>query len=184
MYELFKARAEAVSAEVYRFGSINEAVDFIIGFLKQEGVADEPGRRALWYGGPFLEGLDRDELMARAPGLGFEVNRAKAAACLIGITEMDWALADTGTVVQDGTAVEERLVSTLPEIHVALVAFGSILADLPALFERVDPGGIAYLGLITGPSRTADIERVLTIGVHGPRRVIIVCIDGEAGAAR
>ena len=52
-----------------------------------------------------------------------------------------------------------------------------LLPDLPSLLKRVNPKKAAYLALITGPSRTADIERVLTIGVHGPERLIILVID-------
>ena len=90
---------------------------------------------------------------------------------------MDWALADTGTVVQIADTVDQRLVSTLPALHIALVSTASILPNLPALLSRVDPRKTGYLAFITGPSRTADIERVLTIGVHGPARLVIVMVD-------
>jgi L-lactate dehydrogenase complex protein LldG len=54
---------------------------------------------------------------------------------------------------------------------------------LPAFIQRVDPRKSAYLAFITGPSRTADIERVLTIGVHGPARLIIILVDDVEVAA-
>jgi L-lactate dehydrogenase complex protein LldG len=177
MYQAFKARAEQVSAEVFRYASRDQAVEFVLDFLRAEGVADAPGARALWASGSYLDGIDQEELGRRAPGLGFEVTRETAAAARIGLSQMDWGLADTGTLAQNSTAVEQRLVSTLPEIHVALLQTGAILPDLPALLDRIDPARMPYLALITGPSRTADIERVLTIGVHGPYRLIIVCVD-------
>ena len=90
---------------------------------------------------------------------------------------MDWGLADTGTLVQDATDVDKRLVSTLPPLHIAIVPTAALLPDLAAVFERVDPRKSAYLSFITGPSRTADIERVLTIGVHGPERLVIILVD-------
>ncbi len=101
----------------------------------------------------------------------FEVTREGCAEAKIGISQMDWGKADTGTLVQDATAVEKRLVSTLPLIHIALIATGKILPDLPSLLGAIDPRQAGYIAFITGPSRTADIERVLTIGVHGPERL-------------
>jgi L-lactate dehydrogenase complex protein LldG len=79
--------------------------------------------------------------------------------------------------------VDKRLVSTLPLLHIALISTASMLPDLPALLNRIDPLKSAYLSFITGPSRTADIERVLTIGVHGPERLIIVMVDDPEVAA-
>jgi L-lactate dehydrogenase complex protein LldG len=79
--------------------------------------------------------------------------------------------------VQDATAVEKRLVSTLPPIHVAVLGTERILEDLGAVLQRLRPDQLNYISFITGPSRTADIERVLTIGVHGPARLIIVAVD-------
>jgi L-lactate dehydrogenase complex protein LldG len=181
MYQLFKTRAEQVSAEVFRYASRDQGLEFIIDFLRAENVIDSPGSSALWAGGSYLNGVDQDELQRRAPGLGFEVTRETAAQARIGLSQMDWGLADTGTLAQNSTGVEQRLVSTLPEIHVALLHTGAILPDLPSLLDRIDPATMPYLALITGPSRTADIERVLTIGVHGPYRLIIVCIDESPG---
>ena len=181
MFAAFKVKAEAVSAEVHRFATRAEALPFILGFLKKEGVADAPQSYALWADSPFLRGLDRRQLSKEVPGLKFEVTRELAADSKIGISQMDWALANTGTLVQDSTPVEQRLVSTLPVIHIALIATDRILADLPALLTKVDPNKSGYIALITGPSRTSDIERVLTIGVHGPVRLIIVFVDELGG---
>jgi L-lactate dehydrogenase complex protein LldG len=70
---------------------------------------------------------------------------------------MDWALANTGTLVQDAAEVDKRLVSTLPPLHIAIVSAAALLPDLPSVLTRVDPRKSAYLSFITGPSRTADI---------------------------
>lgn len=182
MYEQFKARAEGVGAEVYRFGTRDEAFDFILPFLSKEGVADAPHANAVWAEGPLLHGIDRAELSTKAPGLRFDVSRETAADALIGISEMGWALTDTGSLVADQTAVEQRLASTLPPVHIAIIGTERILADKTALFTRITPATSRYIAFITGPSRTADIERVLTIGVHGPKRLVIVFIDKPEGA--
>jgi L-lactate dehydrogenase complex protein LldG len=120
--------------------------------------------------------LDQGALARRFPGLSFDVTRERAAASRVGVSEFEWALAATGTLAQDATDPRLRLVSTLPETHVALVRAASILPDLECLLARLDLRKIRTFACVTGPSRTADIERVLTIGVHGPRRLVIVAI--------
>ena len=181
MFDLFKARAEAVSAEVHRVPSPTAALDLVLHVLGRERVADAAGERAVWCGGPILEGLlARDALARRVPGLSFEVTRARAAESRVGVSEFDWALAATGTLAQDATDPALRLASMLPEVHVALVRTAALLPDLECLLVRVDPRRVRYLACVTGPSRTADIERVLTIGVHGPRELVVVAVDGGA----
>jgi L-lactate dehydrogenase complex protein LldG len=175
LYPRFKLRAEAVSAEVQRFATRAEACAFLAAFLREQGIGEPPQPYALWAA------QTPPALAEPIPGLRFDVTRESAAAAGIGISEMDWGVAETGTLAQDATAVEQRLVSTLPPVHVAFLPTGSIVADLPALFEKAGPGRCGYLALITGPSRTADIERVLTIGVHGPERLIILCVDEAEG---
>lgn len=180
MYEQFKVRAEGVSAEVHRFDTKPAALDFIIQFLKKEGLSDAPHCSALWAECPFLDNIDQ-QLLRDLAGLKRGVTRELASTARFGISQMQWALADTGTLVQDSSGIEQRLVSTLTEIHIALVPTSGILADMPTLLTRIHPKDSAYIAMITGPSRTADIERVLTIGVHGPERLVIVFCDELGG---
>ena len=180
MFDRFKARAEGVSAEVHRFATRVDTLAFIVRFLRQEGVADAPQSHAVWADCPFLNGIDRKSLLD-VPGLRFDCTRELAADARFGISQADWALADTGTLVQNSTAIEQRLVSSLSSIHIALCPTDRILADLPTLLTRITPKECGYIAMITGASRTADIERVLTIGVHGPERLIIVFCDELGG---
>ena len=183
MFELFKAKAEAVSAEVLRAPTKQVALDLILEQLKIEDVADEPGCYAVWAACPFLDGLDTDALAAAVPGLRFDVTRETAAAARVGISQLQWAIADTGTVAQDASSADARLASTLTSTHIALVPTSAIVPDLATFLTVQSPRTSNYVALITGPSRTADIERVLTIGVHGPARLIIIFVD-ELGGAR
>lgn len=177
MLDLFRTRATAVSAEVLQVPSPAQAVETVATILAREAVADEPGGRAVWCEGSICQGaLDRDALSRRFPGLGFDPTPARAAEARVGVSEFDWALADTGTLAQDATDHRLRLVSTLVETHVALFRREHLLPDLGALLARVDPRRARYLACVTGPSRTADIERVLTIGVHGPRKLVVVVV--------
>lgn len=180
----FIRQAEAVGAECRLVEDRRAAVESILSVLREEGAADEPGRLAVWAGDGFLIEREREELARRFPALHFDVTREAAARALIGISEMDWGAAQTGTLVSDSSAVARRLVSTLPPIHVALLYVDRIVGDMAAALGRLDPRQCAFVAAITGPSRTADIERVLTIGVHGPRRLLILIIqnrsDGKA----
>ncbi|HNX25435.1 MAG TPA: lactate utilization protein [Spirochaetota bacterium] len=183
MFEQFKARAEAVGSEVYRFKSRTEALDFLLPFLKKEGVTDAPKSYALWAEGPFLSGIDRTPFEADVPGLKFKITRELAADSLVGINEMAYALKDTGSLVADQTLIEQRLISTLPVIHIAIIGTDRILDGKAEVFAKINPKNSRYIAFITGPSRTADIERVLTIGVHGPKRLVIIFID-DMGESR
>lgn len=98
-----------------------------------------------------------------------------------GVTFSNFAMADTGTVVLESTSEEIRLATTLPEKHFVIVDPETILEDNLAAIQPMtqlhagsEPRFMAY---ITGPSRTADIERVLTIGCHGPRELHILLIE-------
>ena len=92
-------------------------------------------------------------------------------------------IAQTGTciVVTDDEAL--RLETMLPEVSVILLNSADILPDLPSvapfLREQQTQGRASYVSFITGPSRTADIERVSAIGVHGPLELHIVLIGGR-----
>jgi len=183
LFDTFKARAEAVSAEVHRVATRGEALDFIVALLRVEGVADVRESRAVWVEGSLLDGVDRERLAEQIPGLTFRVTQDAAEGSKVGISQVEWAIANTGTLVTDAAPVERRLASALPVIHVAVVPTGAIQPDMPAVFARIHPRQSGYISMITGPSRTADIERVLTIGVHGPSRLVIVFVDGLENTA-
>jgi L-lactate dehydrogenase complex protein LldG len=181
LFDTFKTRAEAVSAEVHRFATKAEALDFILAFLRDYDPATPS--RAVWVNGTLLDGMDLERLAAQAPGLTFEVTRDAAEAAAIGISQVEFAISDTGTLVTDAAPVERRLASTLPVVHVAVVGTDTIQPDMASALARIHPSQCGYISMITGPSRTADIERVLTIGVHGPSRLVIVFVD-ELGRNR
>jgi L-lactate dehydrogenase complex protein LldG len=177
LFEAFKTRAEAVSAEVHRIATREQALAFILGFMKEAGVSEAPQCGAVWAAGSFVDGGQKEGLCQQVPGICFDITQEASAASKVGVSQLDWAISATGTLVQDATAVEKRLVSTLPPIHIALLGTERILADMGSVLQHLKPEQINYISFITGPSRTADIERVLTIGVHGPERLIIVVVD-------
>ena len=96
----------------------------------------------------------------------------------IGITTAEYGMADTGALVVLATSQESRLVSLLPLVHITVLSADRILTGLDELFTLLpDPGAVSSsMVLIGGPSRTADIEQILTLGVHGPRELHLVLV--------
>lgn len=96
-----------------------------------------------------------------------------------GITGVDWAIAESGTIVLVHDERQPRLLSLAPILHVAVVPVERILAVYEQAVERIiaSRGGLpAHMTLITGPSMTADIQATPFKGMHGPRRVIALLI--------
>ncbi|WP_305044428.1 lactate utilization protein [Geoalkalibacter sp.] len=108
--------------------------------------------------------------------------RAHAPYAAAGLSGANFAIADTGTLVLESTAEATRLATTLPERHFALLDPRKIVADglaaVPLVRRLQQQNPRSFLAYISGPSRTADIERVLTIGVHGPCELHILLLDG------
>ena len=109
--------------------------------------------------------------------------RGTIAAAGMGITGADYAIAETGSVIVLPRKGLSRLVSLVPPIHVALVRPDDLIESLDdlMLFRRLkyhrnggDMG--SYLNFITGPSRTADIEQTIVVGVHGPKEVHLILL--------
>ena len=99
----------------------------------------------------------------------------------IGITSVDYALAATGTFVMLSSPNEARLISLLPPIHIAVFPRSRLLANLDELLSILPrpAAQTSSMVLITGPSRTADIEQILVRGVHGPGEIYAVIVDEE-----
>jgi len=97
------------------------------------------------------------------------------ALCDLGITEADFILPETGTLVLRSSAERSRAVSLLPRIHLAIVRSEMLRADMHQVFSESKDQ--PYLVFITGPSRTADIELTVTLGVHGPKNLYVWMID-------
>jgi L-lactate dehydrogenase complex protein LldG len=116
-----------------------------------------------------------DEFAQNAATAGFVVHRGQAPSIQgAGLSKAAYALADTGSVVLAASPDEPRAASLLPEVHVTLVDENVILPGLEELFATVGDDLPSSLAIVTGPSRSADIEQLLTVGVHGPGEVHVV----------
>jgi len=108
--------------------------------------------------------------------------RLNAIEADIGITGVDYAILETGSCVIIPNTGISRLVSLLPPVHIAIVESRQILPSLDELFtltrhEFLKGNLSSYMNIITGPSRTADIEHTIVTGVHGPAEVHMIIIE-------
>jgi L-lactate dehydrogenase complex protein LldG len=98
-------------------------------------------------------------------------DKYEMATCDLGVTEAEYLLPETGTLVLQSSAGKPRAVSLLPRVHLAIVGPEMLRADMHQVFAEARERH--YLVFITGPSRTADIELTVTLGVHGPRNLYV-----------
>ncbi len=105
---------------------------------------------------------------------------ADLETCDAGITECDALVAQTGSVLVTSRSAGGRALSVLPPHHVVLARREQLLADLPDAFvllkQKYSANYPSFISFITGPSRTGDIERILVLGAHGPRKLTILCV--------
>jgi L-lactate utilization protein LutC len=114
---------------------------------------------------------------ANAATAGFHVHRGVAPEIPgAGVSRAAYGLADTGSVVLRAGPDEPRKRHLLPDAHVSLLREDTILPGLVELFEAVGGDLPSALAIVTGPSRSADIEQKLIIGVHGPPEVHVVLL--------
>lgn len=187
--DLFRAKAEAVSAFVSDVNTPEEALAHAVDLCARKDRREE-----LIPGG----GKTHDRIMA-APGLPDDLfgklgelckergvhlisegARDHLAGIDVGFTFIDYGIAETGTLVLDSRSEEIRLATMISEIHVAVLSKSNIRKsafELEEELREIMGETPSYLAFISGASRTADIERVLAIGVHGPLELHILLLE-------
>jgi L-lactate dehydrogenase complex protein LldG len=164
MLDKFQAAAEAVGAIVKRFPTLADAIHHLNELTVGETVS-------------------RSHLPDRVKGQLTFATPAKDRDGTLCVSFAQAGIAETGSLFLDLADPEERGATALPVIHAVMVKASTIVSDIYALEERIGDMLSAavpcYFSITTGPSRTADIERVLTIGVHGPKELHILILEGE-----
>lgn len=174
--EEFIARAEAAGSEVRRFGYLDEALAFVAASLRAEKL------------GPILVSSDALPLLPSESGLPLftaakNEDLLQAKACLV---RADGGISATGTLVHLDRTEEEKLVWTLPSACFCLLEESNVFLSLSDLGETISRhlSSASFpspqVSLVTGPSRTADIECEVTLGVHGPGQLIILLVKNAA----
>src|SRR6266545_1080287 len=136
-------------------------------------VEEQKIHKAAVWETPQLKQLGVAEILN---SLGIELvspnaSKHELAQCDLGVTEADYLLPETGTLVLKSSFEKPRAVSLLPRIHLAIVHPEMLRADMHQVFAEAKD--YHYLVFITGPSRTADIELTVTLGVHGPKNLYV-----------
>lgn len=180
----FKENATNAAAEIFEVNSWDEAQAKVLELIADQkatkicGVGhEEDARVAKIY-----------ETISNLEGVTIYTNKFEIAEHAeqsdIGISCAEFHIAETGSVCVDTKSFEARVTSMLPVMHIVFLNKNHGVNTLEDAFKVISPVfKDGHMGFITGPSRTADIERVLTIGVHGPARFIIIAIDETNGGA-
>jgi len=194
--ERFKVEFERIAGVFHRVSRLDEVPPVLARIAAERGVREAIGWDPGELGWDLRAALAPHGIAVRpAPPGGDEADRTRhrdeAARAPLGVTGVDWALAETGTLILASGPGRPRSTSLLPDTHVAVFGPGALLETLEQVgmmleARHADPalaGSGGAINFITGPSRTADIELTLTRGVHGPKEVHVVFVDGLRGAA-
>ena len=164
MLDTFQTAAEAVGTTVKRFSTIHEAVAYI------QTLSNGP-IAASTLPPPITEAFGTEAFADPKTYATTEVAVSRAFA----------AIADTGSLLLELTDPTARSATALSPVHAVFLNKSAIVPTLAELGEivctRLASAGSTYLSITTGPSRTADIERVLTIGVHGPTELHVLLME-------
>jgi L-lactate dehydrogenase complex protein LldG len=162
------------------------AVEVVLDLMRSRSI-----RRVLLGHGDVLDALRIIEPLQATGVEVVDVCSARSAStewfpAELGLSGVDYLIAETGSVVLASRPEQPRSLSLLPPFHVAVAERRQILPDLFDLFTAAGARGEdlpACLSVITGPSKTGDIELRLVTGVHGPGDIHVVLIDSSAGDA-
>ena len=180
LYARFRQRLEAVGGESYRVATMAEAVEIMLvhAALVAREVVVPPG-----FAGHPRWGEMITQLRDKGVGIREAGSPASVADAPVGLSSAELAIAETGSVVLAENSLEARVVSMLTLMHFVLVETADLVAMLDEAGEflqrrtKVGAEQRRYISFVTGPSRTADIERTLTIGVQGPKALCVLFVD-------
>ncbi len=186
MAEDFARELQALSGHVHILAETESVMAVILEILQGHQVQqlmawDEAGLGLPWLKGALTEaGITIVDSQIAAEAEGRKANMAALDGILVGLTGAQGGLADTGTLALVSGPGRGRLASLLPPVHIALLPAQKLFPALPA-FLAANPTVASEgsnLVFITGPSRTADIELTLSMGVHGPKEIHVIIFPG------
>lgn len=172
--DLFCAMAEKVSASVVRVATADDVPGAIAGYLRSKNLPQviRRGEDARLAGLPF----EREAQLEVTVG-------PSAGQDLAGLSHAMAGVAETGTVVLTSGRDNPTTLNFLPEHHLVVVAAADVTGDYEAVWSRIRARygeGVMprNVNLITGPSRSGDIEQTILLGAHGPRSLHLIVVEG------
>ncbi len=207
LVEAFTAKANLVNAVVQELPNMKAALQYVIDVCEKkapcEMMDDEPGtekgplgpnkvptRLERIIAAPALPEDQYAELEGMCKEKGFKCLRSGLRKYLagidMGVSIAQLGVAASGSCMLDTDKEDDRLAGMISEINVIVLDKNEIYPDLPSIAEklrsRMDARPATYTSFVTGPSRTADIERVAAVGVHGPLELHIILLEGQGNA--
>ena len=174
MYEAFQKGLEAVNADCVRIRAAGLGAA-VAELFKKSGIPDaNVVETELMKEGHVLSELEKAGITAYTDHIRLHGETAKG-----GVTEAQYGIAALGSLIQCRDNVDERITATMCEYYIGIIKGSAIVPDYDDMFDilcemKELPN---FVGFITGPSRTADIECVSTVGVHGPLRMTVIVVD-------
>jgi L-lactate dehydrogenase complex protein LldG len=180
--ELFRERLEAVGGHCLVVGNQGQAATAFNQIIANLQATSSPAKRIALSDAPMLAGL-AGAIEVEIDELTISPNASDLFSYDVGVTTAQAAIAETGTLVLESERERHRLISLLPPVHIALINSTDICLTLREALKKLRAGWPVKMSraitFITGPSRTADIELTLTIGVHGPKEVYVIIMDSQ-----
>jgi L-lactate dehydrogenase complex protein LldG len=173
---LFRERLRALSADLV------EVADVALGAQALVGLLAEVGGRVAAQPCALLERMARASEALRtvlANAADFPDDCQEFAAFEVGITPAERLVARTGSIFLRSDRSGGRQLSVLPPVHVVVATASQLVSSLGDALDQFanDAGACSFATFVTGPSRTADIEKILVLGAHGPKRLVVVLVD-------
>jgi L-lactate utilization protein LutC len=174
--ERFSAALTAAKGEVLRTSNLEEGLRQLGPVLRELGAG-----KVVANAEPPLSDID---LPARWPDIEWHLVgrsdgdlRAFCTTADVGLSGAEAALAETGSILINSGPGKSRLATLLPPVHLALVASSCLTTDLFTWTAARQGPLPANSVIVSGPSKTADIEQTMATGVHGPKRFIVVLYE-------
>ena len=174
--DLFARQSEGLKTELHRCGNMEDA-RAILSMLTTEGgwkkiaTHTTPDTSAL---------LEKNCSEILKTDTGYRIDDLES--CDAGITGCECLVAQTGAILVSAPSAGGRALSVLPHHHIIIARTSQMVPDLTAALElakkRYGNKFPSFLSFITGPSRTGDIERILVLGAHGPKRLTVLLLEG------
>jgi L-lactate dehydrogenase complex protein LldG len=190
--QIFAEKLAALKGEFYHAGdeaaaakALRELLSEILLQRRQEGVTPNPRleKMAARHRHPLI-----DRIVAADPWLaenvqaidGQTISSPDFADFAVGITAVDFLVARTGSLVLSSATAGGRRLSVLPPLHIAIATTDQLVISLDEAMriyqQRGEANRSSYATIITGPSRTSDIEKILVLGAHGPKRLAVIVV--------